>query len=432
MAKYGSLLKEAREKQGINLEVFADNLLLELNEYKKVESDELELSDNRLTFACNLLGVSKRSLLQGKLEEQQSYSDIQERLKDVNEKLDTVIYDKNERQKMFEANAVSLEMRDVSFADQVDMVMEGKYPGYSVLRVGDTPKVLQDVGCEALPLFYTQKHLRNAIKEVNEKKHQHGLSIGLIKALPSLLEEPALVLDSFTKNDSIVVVTAAADDKKRPIIASIKLNGRGIYEIEDVSCNFVTSVYGRNNFLEFIETAASEDKVLFFDKIKTENLLLFQGLQLPETYNKLPSKSIIHPTNNLVNAIKKDISYLLRKTLLDKDKNGNEYDRGWIDGIYNSIAAVENSKDFQEALVNVHNLGGIDGEAGYDKGWDDSITEALSIIEISVGLSIDEVLDYSGEKAVASEILIEKNNEQTNNQEEKEEEESIAAKGLKI
>ena len=134
----------------------------------------------------------------------------------------------------------------------------------------------------------------------------------------------------------------------------------------------------------------------------------------------------------ILRSLKKDISYLLRKTLLDKDKNGNEYDRGWIDGIHNSIAAVENSKDFQELLLNVHNLGGTDGEPGYDKGWDDSITEALSIIEISVGLSIDEVLDYSGEKAVASEIHIEKNNEQTNIQEEKEEEESIAAKGLKI
>ncbi|MBC3513902.1 MuF-C-terminal domain-containing protein [Ruminococcus bicirculans (ex Wegman et al. 2014)] len=47
-----------------------------------------------------------------------------------------------------------------------------------------------------------------------------------------------------------LIVTSEVDKSGNPIIASIKPNGKGRYEVENVSSNFITSVYGRNNFSE--------------------------------------------------------------------------------------------------------------------------------------------------------------------------------------
>ena len=119
------------------------------------------------------------------------------------------------------APAVSLS--DKSFAEQVDESLNGTLPFYTSLKVCDTPKILLDVGCEQLPMLYTQKHLRNAIKPIDEKNHQHGLSVEQIKKLPELLSSPAMVLDSPNRKDSLIVVTTELDTEDNPIIASIKL-----------------------------------------------------------------------------------------------------------------------------------------------------------------------------------------------------------------
>ena len=71
---------------------------------------------------------------------------------------------------------------ELSFADQVDAVMNGNFPFYSALEVCDTPKILEDIGCEKLPMLYTQKHLKNALASKDRKKHKHGLSIHQITA----------------------------------------------------------------------------------------------------------------------------------------------------------------------------------------------------------------------------------------------------------
>ncbi|WP_418620748.1 hypothetical protein [Ruminococcus sp.] len=49
---------------------------------------------------------------------------------------------------------------------------------------------------------------------------------------------------------------------------SIKPNGKGRYEVENVSSNFITSVYGRNNFSEYFRRIVQSDNLLFCDKQK--------------------------------------------------------------------------------------------------------------------------------------------------------------------
>lgn len=188
-----------------------------------------------------------------------------------------------------------------SFSEQVDEALNGTLPFYTNLKVCDTPQILLDVGCEQLPMLYTQKHLKNALKPMDSKNHQHGLTAEQIKMLPTLLSEPAMIFDSPNRNDSIIVVTTEKDPNNDPVIASIRPNGEGRYEIEDISSNFITSVYGRNNFPQFLKKVAESDNILFCDKQKSQELFERWGEQYSELTNSLDFDIIIHKSRNIVN-----------------------------------------------------------------------------------------------------------------------------------
>ena len=195
-----------------------------------------------------------------------------------------------------------------TFAEQVDEALSGKLPFYTSLKVCDTPQILIDVGCEQLPMLYTQKHLKNAILPPDERNHRHGLEIEQIKRLPELLSYPVMIIDSPNRKDSIIVVTSEVDKSDNPIIASIKPNGKGRYEVENVSSNFITSVYGRNNFPEFFRRIVQSDNLLFCDKQKSQAMFERWGEQYSELTNNLDSNIIIHQSRNIVKSKKQENS----------------------------------------------------------------------------------------------------------------------------
>lgn len=195
-----------------------------------------------------------------------------------------------------------------TFAEQVNEALSGKLPFYTSLKVCDTPQILIDVGCEQLPMLYTQKHLKNAILPPDERNHRHGLEIEQIKRLPELLSYPVMIIDSPNRKDSIIVVTSEVDKSDNPIIASIKPNGKGRYEVENVSSNFITSVYGRNNFPEFFRRIVQSDNLLFCDKQKSQAMFERWGEQYSELTNNLDSNIIIHQSRNIVKSKKQENS----------------------------------------------------------------------------------------------------------------------------
>lgn len=150
-----------------------------------------------------------------------------------------------------DTNSVGVAKSEKSFAEQVDDVLAGKANRYNDLKVCDTPQILLDVGCEQLPMFYTKRHLHDALKpkgNTGESIHYHGLNAEQIKKMPMLLENPVIIYDSLSRNDSIIIVTSELDNEKMPIIAAIKPNGKAKYDLELVESNFVMSFHGRNNF----------------------------------------------------------------------------------------------------------------------------------------------------------------------------------------
>lgn len=191
---------------------------------------------------------------------------------------------------------------DKTFAEQVDDVISGKIDRFSGnLKVCNTPQILLDVGCSQLPMFYTRNHLKKAILPKDRKKHQHGLTVEQIKKIPDELISPAIIMDSLTQNDSIIVVLSDIDSENNPVIASIKPNGQGFYELEMQESNFITSIYGRENFKEFINRAINNNKILFIDKQKSQELFSVLGLEFSKGLNSLDFNTIIHQSRNIVN-----------------------------------------------------------------------------------------------------------------------------------
>lgn len=191
---------------------------------------------------------------------------------------------------------------DKTFAEQVDDVISGKIDRFSGnLKVCNTPQILLDVGCSQLPMFYTRNHLKKAILPKDRKKHQHGLTVEQIKKIPDELISPAIIMDSLTQNDSIIAILSDIDSENNPVIASIKPNGQGFYELEMQESNFITSIYGRENFKEFINRAINNNKILFIDKQKSQELFSVLGLEFSKGLNSLDFNTIIHQSHNIVN-----------------------------------------------------------------------------------------------------------------------------------
>ena len=193
-----------------------------------------------------------------------------------------------------------------TFAEQINDVLNGVFPKYSNLKVCDTPQILVDIGCDRLPMLYTQRHLKDALHEKSPNNaHWHGLTLEQICNIPHFLESPAIIMDSLSPNKSadksIVICLNNVDNDNAPIIVSVKPNGQGIYEMENVSSNFITSIYGKENgFANYVERAAKSNNILFWDKEKSQALFSCQRLQLPEAINNLDSNIIIHQSRNIV------------------------------------------------------------------------------------------------------------------------------------
>ena len=193
-----------------------------------------------------------------------------------------------------------------TFAEQINDVLNGVFPKYSNLKVCDTPQILVDIGCDRLPMLYTQRHLKDALHEKSPNNaHWHGLTLEQICNIPHLLESPAIIMDSLSPNKSadksIVICLNNVDNDNAPIIVSVKPNGQGIYEMENESSNFITSIYGQEDgFANYVERAAKSNNILFWDKEKSQALFSCQRLQLPEAINNLDSNIIIHQSRNIV------------------------------------------------------------------------------------------------------------------------------------
>ena len=111
-----------------------------------------------------------------------------------------------------------------------------------------------------------------------QKGNYHGLQ-EMVKQLPEALENLLNIVQSTTDDNSIVVITHLSDQNDNIVIASVKIDGTGQVEIENVNknidSNVLTSIYGRENydyqlkpradgkFTGWMEENAKNDRIIY-------------------------------------------------------------------------------------------------------------------------------------------------------------------------
>ena len=142
---------------------------------------------------------------------------------------------------------------NLSFSEQVDNWKQGKFNSNAHLVVfKETPKIYQDIGLDNLSMTLVANKLDRVYNTTGKKKGRyHGLG-ELIKELPDALSNPLNIVESTTDSNSIVVITRLGDMNDNIVVVSIKPNGNGQMEIDNISknvpANVLTSVYGRENY----------------------------------------------------------------------------------------------------------------------------------------------------------------------------------------
>lgn len=169
-----------------------------------------------------------------------------------------------------------------SFAEQIEDYKKGIFPRNDTLIVRDTPEVLRKIGMNALPMTYTQKHLREALAN----KDGDHLGEALLRKLPEALENPIAIIDSASKPGRLVAIVEIPG-QTRNTVAAIEIDGEGRIHSERIDSNAITSSHSRDNAFSRLlyDAVDSESKgrggIYYWNKNKAISRARGLGVQFP-------------------------------------------------------------------------------------------------------------------------------------------------------
>lgn len=167
----------------------------------------------------------------------------------------------------------------IRFGMEVERVIQDDFPWNDYVKVSDaTPVWMKVGGFEDLPLFHTQKHIKNELHPKSyDNSSYHGLSLAQLKALPEMIENPVAIIrtpvEKVNNQHGFICVLEATDNDGFPLIVPVKPYVFGRHEDKYCSGNLVLSVYGKEKFNGFFNRAMREGRVVYQDREKIEKLL---------------------------------------------------------------------------------------------------------------------------------------------------------------
>lgn len=179
------------------------------------------------------------------------------------------------------------------------------------IYVSPTPGVLVAMGMSQRGIYMNKRHAMSVISPRDDSKHHHGLTQDDLSRLPELLATPAIVtegLSGSTNPESIVMILPYVNNESEPLMAIIRPNEKVSYELETVDANRLASIYGKRNANNFLQSAIEQEKLLYVDKEKTEELATQTRLQLPSGEAGLPLNGIIRRSSVIDKAEGRDVS----------------------------------------------------------------------------------------------------------------------------
>ena len=161
------------------------------------------------------------------------------------------------------------------------------YKRSDLIRVMDTPAVLQLIGVNDLPIkMYVSKYwdMKTGVGKNNQHK---TVTDKMWKQLPSALVDPIAIFPSKTVNGSIVIMTEITDKNKKQSIVALELSSN---VASNITINRIKSFYPKDNanantwfYNNFVD---KNNPPLYINEQKTTRWFTRNGLQLPYQVNQ--------------------------------------------------------------------------------------------------------------------------------------------------
>lgn len=147
-------------------------------------------------------------------------------------------------------------------------VKDGRKSG-GYFRLGTTSEALESIGINPANIYWDKSKINRIQKDHPE------MTDAVIKAVPQMLEDPMLVMQSLTVPNRVVVFGDLAAENGKPVLAALELRPSG--EIENVIK--VASAYSKSTLQNLIDN--SDILYVHPNKNRTDSWLEARRLQLP-------------------------------------------------------------------------------------------------------------------------------------------------------
>lgn len=201
-----------------------------------------------------------------------------------------------------------------TYQEQIGKFYRNQLPSNREITVGNTPKMLQELGAKELPLVLKQSNLRKCIREPSGSRSAHQLSREIIEKVPELVEKPIIVVEEKQRN-SLALLCDYKNSAGQNLLIAVKLSenlyGKKINEIK--------SIYGKEHLTEYLQKF-DEREIHIINKEKAKLLSPTIGLQLPKAPIKLDYKETISQKPNYVKSENaKDGSAVQERSTIARD-----------------------------------------------------------------------------------------------------------------
>lgn len=174
--------------------------------------------------------------------------------------------------------------KDIPYQKQIDAFYNGdsKTVGRSDdIHVADADSSLSALGIGEKPFFMLKSNLRKSTRIAgnNPSNSAHGISESIIRKLPELIKSPALIVQGDGRISIIPGITVKTEkNNTAPLLIAVNPNG----SVDGIDAYEIKSIYGRENFANWLDLRARDSKIIAGDEKKAAALLRDVGKQYPE------------------------------------------------------------------------------------------------------------------------------------------------------
>ena len=169
-----------------------------------------------------------------------------------------------------------------SFSKEIDSWAKDGMPEGVRFTLGSTGPVLQGLGAIESDIYMDGDKIQKILQDHPE------MTLAEIKKVPQILEDPAMVLKSKTRTNSLVVLGTYRAQNGRPILAAMDLlpmeNGVFVYGMQKLSSAYTKTGEVKSTGADKGAAFLRNSDVLFLDKKRATLILRPMGIQTPTSF----------------------------------------------------------------------------------------------------------------------------------------------------